>query len=55
MTRREFVMRHLDSGMPDMDIWRATEKQFGHCGWLYVLRIKREWKALQTVKTGDEK
>jgi hypothetical protein len=43
LTRRQFVLDRLDAGFDAMSIYQAATARFGHCGWLYVLSLKREW------------
>lgn len=40
---REFVLRRLDEGADAMTIYREALDRFYSCGWLYVLKLKREW------------
>lgn len=42
-TIRQFILGRLNEGKDAMSIWRETQDHFRHCGWGYVLKLKREW------------
>lgn len=41
---RRFVFARLAEGSTPMAIQKDAEERFGHCGWLYVLRLKKEYE-----------